>query len=514
MGTEATDVAIRRSVTAPLVGVIMGSDSDLRVMQDAVDVLARVRRARTRCAIVSAHRTPDVMSEYARTRRRPRAARDHRRRRRCRAPARHDRVDDDAAGHRRPRAARAPRRASTRCCRSSRCPPGSRWRPSPSATHATPGCSRCGSSRRRGSGPAGGARALRRGARRDGAGQGRQAARRVTAGRGPVCTTSLRRDVARPARRRAPRQAGVRSWPAPATVVTYRELDDRSNQLAQLLHDRGLGFGDHIAIFMDNDPRYLEVVWAAQRSGSLLHADQLPLQRRRGRVHPRRLRRAGVSSRRPRSPSVGLASSLARLPERPSRRASWSAGTLDGYEPYDDAVAGVSGRAARGGARGPRDDVLVGHDGPPEGHQVPARAASRSGRPTRRSPASGRRTASTTSSVYLSPAPLYHAAPLQFCIAVHRFGGTAVILEHFDPEACLAAIEQYRVTHAQFVPTMFVRMLKLPEEVREQVRRVVAADRDPRRRAVPGRDQAADDRVVGPDHLRVLRRRPRAWARR
>ncbi len=68
--------------------------------------------------------------------------------------------------------------------------------------------------------------------------------------------------------------------------------------------------------------------------------------------------------------------------------------------------------------------------------------------------------------MYLSPAPLYHAAPLQFCIGVNRFGGTDVILEHFDPEACLAAIEKYRVTHAQFVPTMFVRMLKLPEEVR------------------------------------------------
>ena len=69
-------------------------------------------------------------------------------------------------------------------------------------------------------------------------------------------------------------------------------------------------------------------------------------------------------------------------------------------------------------------------------------------------------------SVYLSPAPLYHSAPLQFCIAVTRVGGTVVVLEHFDAEACLAAIERYHVTHAQFVPTMFVRMLKLPEETR------------------------------------------------
>ena len=70
--------------------------------------------------------------------------------------------------------------------------------------------------------------------------------------------------------------------------------------------------------------------------------------------------------------------------------------------------------------------------------------------------------------VYLSPAPLYHSAPLQFCIAVTRLGATAVILEQFDPEGALAAIERYRVTHAQFVPTMFVRMLKLPAEVRRR----------------------------------------------
>src|SRR5260370_15824054 len=70
--------------------------------------------------------------------------------------------------------------------------------------------------------------------------------------------------------------------------------------------------------------------------------------------------------------------------------------------------------------------------------------------------------------VYLSPAPLYHSAPLQFCIAVARLGGTAVILEHFDPEGALAAIERYRVTHAQFVPTMFVRMMKLPAAVRDR----------------------------------------------
>ncbi|MCW2621069.1 MAG: long-chain-fatty-acid--CoA ligase, partial [Frankiales bacterium] len=68
--------------------------------------------------------------------------------------------------------------------------------------------------------------------------------------------------------------------------------------------------------------------------------------------------------------------------------------------------------------------------------------------------------------VYLSPAPLYHAAPLRFCGVIHAMGGTVVIMPRFDPERALAYIEQYRATHSQWVPTMFVRMLKLPDEVR------------------------------------------------
>ena len=68
--------------------------------------------------------------------------------------------------------------------------------------------------------------------------------------------------------------------------------------------------------------------------------------------------------------------------------------------------------------------------------------------------------------VYLSPAPLYHAAPLRFNMTVMRLGGTCVIMESFDPERYLALVQEHRITHTQLVPTMFVRMLKLPPEVR------------------------------------------------
>jgi long-chain acyl-CoA synthetase len=66
-------------------------------------------------------------------------------------------------------------------------------------------------------------------------------------------------------------------------------------------------------------------------------------------------------------------------------------------------------------------------------------------------------------SVYLSPAPLYHAAGVNYTMAVNRVGAAAIIMPKFDAEDVLRLIETHRVTHAQFVPTMFVRMLKLPE---------------------------------------------------
>jgi fatty-acyl-CoA synthase len=70
--------------------------------------------------------------------------------------------------------------------------------------------------------------------------------------------------------------------------------------------------------------------------------------------------------------------------------------------------------------------------------------------------------------VYQSPAPLYHSAPLVYSMSLHRLGGTAVVMERFDPGQCLELIERYRVTHAQFVPTMFTRLLRLPRAERER----------------------------------------------
>jgi fatty-acyl-CoA synthase len=71
--------------------------------------------------------------------------------------------------------------------------------------------------------------------------------------------------------------------------------------------------------------------------------------------------------------------------------------------------------------------------------------------------------------VYLSPAPHYHASPFKYCFGVTALGGTVVMMPRFDAEAALRAIAEHRVTHSQWVPTMFGRMLRLPEEVRRGV---------------------------------------------
>ena len=69
-------------------------------------------------------------------------------------------------------------------------------------------------------------------------------------------------------------------------------------------------------------------------------------------------------------------------------------------------------------------------------------------------------------SVYITPAPLYHAAPLAWSMGAQRLGATVVVMERFDAQGCLDLIDRHHVTHGQFVPTMFVRMLKLPDDVR------------------------------------------------
>jgi acyl-CoA synthetase (AMP-forming)/AMP-acid ligase II len=247
-------------------------------------------------------------------------------------------------------------------------------------------------------------------------------------------------------------------------AVTYRELDERSNQLAHVLHDRGLRFRDHIAVFMDNNARYLEVCWAAQRSGYYFTpvnyhftADEVAY------ILENCDAKAVVTS----AALGAVVADLAAVAPPTVDTRLVVGGDVAGYERYDDLVGAAPTTPLAEELEGHAMMYSSGTTGRPKGIKYPLE------RKPVGSPApalAGFQTAYGIGedTVYLSPAPMYHAAPLQFCIGVTRFGGTNVIMESFDAEEALALIERHRVTHAQFVPTMFVRMLKLPEEVRSR----------------------------------------------
>ena len=245
-------------------------------------------------------------------------------------------------------------------------------------------------------------------------------------------------------------------------VVTYRQLDERSNRLAQLLYDRGLRFGDHIALFMDNSARYLEVAWAAQRSGLYFTTVNYHFTAEEVVYIVENCDAKAVVV----SASLGAVVDelAAMLPEQVTIRLA-EGGAVDGFERYEDAVAAFPSEPLAEELEGHAMLYSSGTTGRPKGIKYPLERKP-VGSPA---PALAGFTATygiDADTVYLSPAPLYHSAPLQFCIAITRFGGTAVIMEKFEPEDALRLIQEHGVTHAQFVPTMFVRMLKLPEDAR------------------------------------------------
>ncbi|MDQ2650745.1 MAG: AMP-binding protein, partial [Actinomycetota bacterium] len=139
---------------------------------------------------------------------------------------------------------------------------------------------------------------------------------------------------------------------------------------------------------------------------------------------------------------------------------------IDGYESFEEAVAAQPSEPLPDRVEG--QDMLYssGTTGMPKGVKVPLPNAPLGEGGDGVTMLSQMLFGVGEDTVYLSPAPLYHAAPLRFCRATHRLGGTVVVMDRFDPEAYLDLVAQYRATFSQVVPTMFIRLLKLPAEVR------------------------------------------------
>jgi long-chain acyl-CoA synthetase len=250
-------------------------------------------------------------------------------------------------------------------------------------------------------------------------------------------------------------------------LVTYIELDERSARLAQLLYARGLRPGDRIAILAENNPRYFEVYWAAMRSGLYMTTVNRYLTPEEvGYLVTDSGALAFITTASMATTAIASLDLIGGCPLRLMMDTSQA-----GFESYEEAVADYPAEPL---ADQPRGEVMLyssGTTGRPKGIKRPL-----SGKQIDDADETTPGTAQFErmmlgmdgSSVYLCPVPLYHSAGLLFSCGVHELGGTLVVMERFDAEAFLALIERERVTHTQVVPTMLVRLMKLPVEVRSR----------------------------------------------
>jgi long-chain acyl-CoA synthetase len=246
-------------------------------------------------------------------------------------------------------------------------------------------------------------------------------------------------------------------------TVTYGQLEAWSNRIAQLFRAQGLKPGDHIAIFLENHPRFFEICWGAQRAGLIYTAVSSRLTAAEvdyivGDCGAKLF----ITSKYLEKTAAELAPLMPGVATR-----LMIGGTIAGYEPFEAAVARYP--AARIADEVAGQDMLYssGTTGRPKGVMVP-QAMDPIDAVSPLLQLTSQIYGVDADTVYLSPAPLYHAAPLRFNMTIMRQGGTCVIMEHFDAEDFLRLVQKYRATHTQLVPTMFVRMLKLPEAVRRR----------------------------------------------
>ncbi|MBN9759328.1 acyl-CoA synthetase [Pseudonocardia sp. Ae707_Ps2] len=232
--------------------------------------------------------------------------------------------------------------------------------------------------------------------------------------------------------------------------------------MAHVLRDAGLRRGDHVAFLSDNAPEVFEIYWAAMRSGLYITGinHHLAADEAAYIVDDCGARVLFVSAAK-----RELAEALVERTPGVERRFAFG-GAVEGHESLgaatELAVDGPLPEQPRGA------DMLYssGTTGRPKGIK-PALPTIQVDEPGDLYTAVfGPMYGFGEDTVYYSPAPVYHAAPLRFGGIVHALGGTVVMAQKFDAEAALAHIAHHRVTHGQFVPTMFVRMLKLPDAVR------------------------------------------------
>lgn len=244
--------------------------------------------------------------------------------------------------------------------------------------------------------------------------------------------------------------------------VTYKELDQRSNQGAQLFRKIGLMPGDHIAIMMENNEYFLEIILAAQRCGLIYTAISSHL---KGDELAYILKDCDAKAFITSNVMSGVTADLSNSLDREVCLFMVN-GRTEQFESWEESLLGLPEAPVSYECAGVQMLYSSGTTGRPKGIYP----SWESGSPIDSIPPNISLLANffkfNEQTVYLSPAPLYHAAPLMYSLAVLFFGGTVVIEAKYDSCQVLSSIETYRVNIAQFVPIMFIRMLKLEPDVR------------------------------------------------
>ncbi|HYA74218.1 MAG TPA: AMP-binding protein [Roseiarcus sp.] len=248
-------------------------------------------------------------------------------------------------------------------------------------------------------------------------------------------------------------------------AVTYAELEARSNRLARLLRERGLRRTDHFAIFMENNVRYVECCSAGHRAGlyytcvnSFLTPDEVAY------IVNNSQSRVLITSQARREVA---AAALRKCPQVKLCLVVDGEGDGPAVRNLDEATSPFPALPIPDEALGAAMLYSSGTTGQPKGVLRPLPEQS----PAKDLPLIDfliRLWRFRDGVTYLSPAPLYHSAPLAGVTCTIRSGGTAIIMEEFDAERYLEFVQTYRPTHTQLVPTMFSRMLKLPDAVRHR----------------------------------------------
>ena len=246
-------------------------------------------------------------------------------------------------------------------------------------------------------------------------------------------------------------------------VVTFTQLEARSNQTAHALRQAGCNPGDTIAIFAENSARYFEICWAAQRSGLYFVCISSRL------TGPEVAYILSDSGAKLLIASAALGEAAKAGADEAGTPTRWSIdGEIPGFAPLETLRAGFPDTPIADEMAGTDMLYSSGTTGRPKGLRPPLEHGAPIDADNVLNQIAKALAGANENTRYLSPAPLYHAAPLRWCMAMTRFGASLTVMEKFDPEGFLKAVEDHQITHTQLVPTMFVRMLKLPEAVRGQ----------------------------------------------